>query len=325
MKLNIGCGWNYLPGWTNLDSSPESAADRLMPAHDLDLPPSSAAEIRAQQLIEHLGFFRAKYFLSECWRVLAPGGVLTLETPDIEKTFRVFLDGDHAAKEAALGWVYGAETPGMNHLYCFPKELLTELLAEAGFRCRQPEEFMFQPARPALRFSAVKEAGELPALNAALRRRLLDKGLAEFASEETSAALELAVRRLVSACGDPRKALEQAFCSAPAALEYFAMVEENEPRPSPEAAACARLAEWGAQLKLAAAYLEARGTGIAPEAAMAAVSAVWEELLAAALSGGEAPSVPAAAGFRGAFSALSAESYFLKKKARDLRDNGKIL
>jgi len=94
VRLNIGCGWNYLAGWVNLDSSADSAADRRMMAHDLDFPEASVQEIKALQLIEHLGFFKAKYFLAECWRVLVPGGRLTLETPDIEKTFRAFLDGE---------------------------------------------------------------------------------------------------------------------------------------------------------------------------------------------------------------------------------------
>ena len=74
MKLNIGCGYNCLDGWLNVDISPDSAADRLMPAHDLDFHDGSVSEIKALQLIEHLGFFKARYFLSECWRVLEPGG-----------------------------------------------------------------------------------------------------------------------------------------------------------------------------------------------------------------------------------------------------------
>jgi hypothetical protein len=325
MKLNLGCGWNYLEGWVNLDASAESAADRTMPAHDLDLPDGAVSEIKALQLVEHLGFFKAKYFLSECWRVLAPGGRLTLETPDIEKTFRVFLDGDHKAREAALGWVYGAETPGMNHLYCFPKELLAELLAEAGFLAAAPEEFLYQPYRPALRFEAVKKEGELAALNAALRRRLLDKGLAVFAGEETSAGLELAARRLVSGL-NPAQALEQALCSAPAALEYFSMLEENEPRPSPEAAACARLAGWDAQGRLAAAYLAARNGGAAPEAAFAAAMTAGRTLLSSALAGDKAaPGADPAEGAPAVFSALSAEAWYLKRKASDLRRSGKIL
>ena len=80
-----------------------------------------------------------------------------LETPHIEKTFEIFLAGDHAVKEAALGWVYGSETPGMNHLYCFPEELLADSLEEAGFERGRKRGIIFQPSRPALRFRGGKK------------------------------------------------------------------------------------------------------------------------------------------------------------------------
>lgn len=292
MKLNIGCGYNRLEGWLNADNSPDSAADSLMEAYDLPLESASVEEIKALQLIEHLGFFKAKYFLSECWRVLRPGGALTIETPDIEKTFSVFLAGDAAAREAALGWVYGPETAGMGHAYCFPKELLAELLAEAGFETRAVTEFMFQPQRPALRFEAVKKEGERAALNSALRRRLLDKGLAAFGREEESAGLELAVRRLAGGAGDSAAELEQALVSAAAALEYFTLSGENEQRPSPEAAACARLVERDLQGRMAAEFLARYSEGKSAAAAAAAALSLGRELLKAALAGAASPYGP---------------------------------
>lgn len=289
MKLNIGCGYNRFEGCLNLDSSPASAADRVMPAHDLAFPPASVEEIKALQLVEHLGFFRTRFFLSECWRVLVTGGVLTLETPHIEKTFGVFLNGDRRAKEAALGWVYGSETPGMNHLYCFPGDLLAELLAETGFEVRNLSDYEYQPYRPALRIEAVKKGGERAALNAALRRRLLDKGLPVFGDELESAGLERVIAGLLSAAGDPARALEQALYCAPAALEYFTLEEENEERASREAAACARLAGWNAQGRMAGVFRGAAGRGLGPAEAYAEALGYGRELLALALAGGSAP------------------------------------
>lgn len=322
MKLNLGCGYNRLEGWLNVDNSADSAADSLMEAHDLRLENSSAGEIKAQQLVEHLGFFKTKYFLSECWRVLKPGGTLTLETPDIEKTFSVFLAGDAAAREAALGWVYGPETAGMGHAYCFPKELLLELLAEAGFETRAAAEFLFQPHRPALRFEAVKKDGERAALNAALRRRLLDKGLVLFGREEESAGLELAVRRLAGGAGDPGSELEQALISAAAALEYFTLAEENEQRPSPEAAACARLLEWDLQGRMAAEFLANYGGGKDTEGlAASAALALGRELLKAALAGAAAPHGPPPADQApSVFTARAAAAWAFRRPWR--RENG---
>ncbi len=68
-----------------------SLADRIMEAHDLDVESCLAEEIVASQIIEHLGFFKGKYFLSECFRVLKPNGTLKIETPDIKRSFEIFL------------------------------------------------------------------------------------------------------------------------------------------------------------------------------------------------------------------------------------------
>lgn len=315
MKLNLGCGYNRLEGWLNLDASRASAADRLMPAHDLDFPAASVSEVRATQLAEHLGFFKTKYFLSECWRVLEPGGQLLLETPHIEKTFEIFLAGDHAVKESALGWIYGSETPGMGHVYCFPAPLLEELLTEAGFAAERREEFFFQAARPALRFLAVKKQGEKAALNAALRRKLLDDGTVVFGDEEISAGLELAVRRLVAGGGNSAAELEQALVIAPAALAYFSLSEENEHRQSREAAACARLCGWELQGRQAAAYLAGLEAGLDEGKAFEAAMARGRELLAAALTGPELPPGPGPVpGAPAVFTPASAAAWAFRRK-----------
>lgn len=292
MKLNIGCGYDRLPGWTNADSDEACRPDVVAQAWDLPFAAAGAEEARALQLIEHLGFFKAKYFLSECWRVLVPGGKLTLETPDVEKTFRVFLDGDRAAREAALGWVYGSETPGMGHAYCFPAELLSELLSDAGFEPGEAAGFLYQPCRPALRFSAVKRGGERAALNAALRRRLLDEGLPCFGREVCAAGQEAVIAAVLAAHGSPEKVFEQALFSAPVALEYFMLAGENERKEAPYAAACERLAGWGLQGRMAAVLLAETGAGREPDGAYAAALAFGRSALAASSSGGALPPGP---------------------------------
>lgn len=324
MKLNIGCGYAYLPGWVNLDADPACRPDVLARAWDLPLGTACAEQVQALQLAEHLGFFKARYFLSECWRVLAPGGRLLLETPDIEKTFRLFLDGDRDAREAALGWVYGSETDGMGHRYCFPKELLPELLAGAGFAVLEAEEFDYQPGRPALRFSAVKKEGERGALNAALRRRLLDAGLPCFGSEVQAAGQEATIAAILAAHGSPEKVLEQSLRSAPIAFEYFMLAGENEAKESPFAAACERLAGWGLQARLAAVLLAEAGPGRDFGKAYDAALAFGSAALAAASAGGQLPAGPdPQEGAPPVFSRLAAEEWFSRVQA--LRSRGDLL
>ncbi len=82
-KLHLGCGDIALKGWINLDiDSP--VADVL---HDLTKPlpfdDGSVRYIFAEHMIEHIEYAEAENLLSECRRVLAPGGVVRMTTPDL--------------------------------------------------------------------------------------------------------------------------------------------------------------------------------------------------------------------------------------------------
>ena len=133
MKLNIGCGKVYKEGFVNIDAFDKSVADKIMDADNLDFLNDSVDEIYAGQLIEHLGIIKSIYTLSEWFRVLKPGGILTVETPFIEESFKRFLKGDRETKKVLINWIYGLDTEGMTHKFCFPEDLLEEVLNRAGF------------------------------------------------------------------------------------------------------------------------------------------------------------------------------------------------
>jgi SAM-dependent methyltransferase len=81
VRLNLGCGHDILPGWVNVDAS-----DRLGPGVDVwdldDLPwpweTASVEEIRGVDIYEHV--WDPVGFMTECHRVLKPGGLLRLQT-----------------------------------------------------------------------------------------------------------------------------------------------------------------------------------------------------------------------------------------------------
>lgn len=80
--LNFGAGPNQLPApWQNLNAE-----------HDIRKPlqfeDASAQLILAEHVIEHAQFSQGYGFLSECVRVLAPGGVLRLGFPDVSRFVR---------------------------------------------------------------------------------------------------------------------------------------------------------------------------------------------------------------------------------------------
>ena len=80
MKLNLGCGQLALDGWTGVDIIPGPTVDVV---HDLDSFPwpwgdESATAILAHDIYEHVN--DPLGFMAECWRVLQPGGELSIKT-----------------------------------------------------------------------------------------------------------------------------------------------------------------------------------------------------------------------------------------------------
>jgi len=107
-RLNVGCGPIQPPGWINVDNSQRARLRRWLPPVDwlcvrLGLfPPTeftgqtntfnlmhrwpfaadSVAAIYGGEVFEHFTHAEGLRFLTESFRVLAPGGVLRLRVPD---------------------------------------------------------------------------------------------------------------------------------------------------------------------------------------------------------------------------------------------------
>jgi predicted SAM-dependent methyltransferase len=80
-RLNVGCGGKVQDGWINIDAHPLQGVDVV---HDLDVFPwpfadAEASEILASHVFEHVR--KPVDFVLECWRVLQPGGRLTIQCP----------------------------------------------------------------------------------------------------------------------------------------------------------------------------------------------------------------------------------------------------
>jgi len=83
--LNVGCGNKFHPAWTNVDmasSSPHVEAYNLL--HGFPYPDNQFDVVYHSQVLEHVPKDKAPAFVSECLRVLKPGGVLRVVVPDLE-------------------------------------------------------------------------------------------------------------------------------------------------------------------------------------------------------------------------------------------------
>jgi GT2 family glycosyltransferase/predicted SAM-dependent methyltransferase len=91
LRLHLGCGERHLDGYINLDYPPSEHTVQTVRAADvyadllrLNLPPLSVDEIRLQHVFEHFDRPTALALLCR-WHVwLKPGGVLLIETPDLQ-------------------------------------------------------------------------------------------------------------------------------------------------------------------------------------------------------------------------------------------------
>ncbi len=158
MKVNLGCGTTYKEGYLNVDAFDTTVADKRMSATDLQLDDNSADEVYASQLIEHLGITGSIYTLSECFRALKPQKKLIIETPDLQRSFEIYVNGGREDRKQILPWIYGVDIPGMVHRFCFPEDLLEETLQKIGFTNICKEYICYDPYEPIVKIVCEKPA-----------------------------------------------------------------------------------------------------------------------------------------------------------------------
>ena len=159
-KLNLGCGPDRREGWLNADLGLTGDL-HLNVSRPFPFPDSFFALIFAEHLLEHLTEAAAAACLRECYRVLQPGGILRLSTPDLRQVVNEYLappdqtESSRAASALASPWKYGpgqipSPAQALNdgfylweHRHLYDTSDLTKALAEAGFvqvTCPRPGE-----------------------------------------------------------------------------------------------------------------------------------------------------------------------------------------
>lgn len=147
IKLNIGCGMDYKEGWINIDNNSDSNIEKLDLNWDLRRPlpfdNESVDFIFNEHFIEHLTVEEGQIAIKDLMRVLKPGGVMRIATPDLEVTVDKYinlpLSKDAALKKFGLEFIKTrAERINIGfrwwgHKWLYDWEEMERRLNEAGY------------------------------------------------------------------------------------------------------------------------------------------------------------------------------------------------
>ena len=163
LKLNLGSGNRPLPGYINIDLHSQLANVKLDCSLPLPFSNDSIDEIYAMHLIEHFSLLEWPVIKKDWYRILKPGGLLTIECPDLDRCLQRFLHNSQDRKWTYwIRAIYGSQDdndPGQFHKNGFTLEKLSSDLKTEGFNISGHEYLYYETPDPdgfCLKMTAVK-------------------------------------------------------------------------------------------------------------------------------------------------------------------------
>lgn len=134
IKLHLGGGKKYLPGFVHIDTRKFSHIDYIASADKLDMFEDNSVDlIYACHLLEHFKRSQTEKVLKEWHRVLKPGSILRLAVPDFKQLVKVYLK--HEDLSLVLGPLHGGQNyPENTHYISFDFDSLKKILTKIGFK-----------------------------------------------------------------------------------------------------------------------------------------------------------------------------------------------
>jgi len=134
MKLHLGCGKRYIPGFIHIDAIDYPHVDHVATIDNLSfLGDDSVDLIYNCHVLEHFKRREIAKVLGEWLRVLKPGGILRISVPDFASLCEVYQRHGHKL-ELVIGALFGRQDYLYNiHYNVFDYSTLLRTLEEAGF------------------------------------------------------------------------------------------------------------------------------------------------------------------------------------------------
>lgn len=134
IKLHLGCGKRFIPGFTHVDLVHFDHVDYLSSIDRLDIFQAETIDLIYNcHVLEHFHRRKVQSVLAEWYRVLKPGGILRTAVPDFEALCELYTE------KKDLSLVIGPLIGKQNYLYnvhynIFDYSSLEKQLMDVGFK-----------------------------------------------------------------------------------------------------------------------------------------------------------------------------------------------
>lgn len=133
MKVHLGCGDKYWPGFVNVDGY--TKCDVQSDIKELPFNDGEVSEIHLIHVFEHLPRMECDKALKEWKRVLKSGGKLVIEVPCMDKIAKMIVDGEENIVFTLFG-IFGdvrLNRPEMLHQWCWSQKEIKSVLEAHNF------------------------------------------------------------------------------------------------------------------------------------------------------------------------------------------------
>ena len=143
LMLHLGCGTIRLDAWVNIDLETPQADIHLDITRGLPFAAGSARRIYHEHVMEHITVDEGIACLKDWFRLLEPGGVLRIATPDLGYVVERYSGSDWRDQEwlrlpdyafiRTRGEMLNTSMRWWGHQYLYDEEELRRRMTDAGF------------------------------------------------------------------------------------------------------------------------------------------------------------------------------------------------
>jgi predicted SAM-dependent methyltransferase len=161
-KLHVGGGWQLFEGWLNVDIETIPGVMRMDATRRFPFADETFQYVYSEHMIEHVPREKGTHMLRECYRVMRPGAVIRLITPNLSAILGLYGLELSAEQERYLQWFCQTFTPERppsaasainavfrmwGHQFIYDEQTLADAMRSAGFNSvtRYPISHSNQP------------------------------------------------------------------------------------------------------------------------------------------------------------------------------------